>query len=50
MRLDKLLWYRQWLSAITEFDNEVRFNAIAAISNAEKGLELLGKLDANFGS
>lgn len=36
--------------AIAEFDTEVRFRAIAATGNTQKGLEILDKLDAHFGS
>ncbi len=36
--------------AITEFDTEVRFRALAATGDTRKGLELLNKLDAHFGS
>lgn len=34
--------------AIAEFDTEVRFRAIAATGNRERGLELLAKLDDHF--
>ena len=34
--------------AIAEFDTEVRFRAIAATGNPEKGLEILDKLDAHY--
>ena len=36
--------------ALAEFDSEVRFRALAASGNAQKGLELLNKLDARFDS
>lgn len=36
--------------AITEFDMEMRFRMLAARGNKERGLELLAKLDAHFGS
>jgi predicted transcriptional regulator len=36
--------------AIAEFDTEVRFRALAATGDTRKGLELLNKLDAHFGS
>ena len=36
--------------AISEFDTEVRFKALAATGDPEKGLELLDKLDDHFGS
>ena len=36
--------------AIAEFDTEVRFRALAATGDTRKGLELLNKLDAYFGS
>lgn len=34
--------------ALAEFDSEVRFRALAARGNTEKGLELLDKLDSYF--
>ncbi len=34
--------------AIAEFDSEVRFHALAASGNIDKGLKLLDKLDAHF--
>ena len=34
--------------ALAEFDSEVRFRALAATGNINKGLELLDKLDAHF--
>jgi len=34
--------------ALAEFDSETRFRALAATGNAERGLELLDKLDARF--
>lgn len=34
--------------ALAEFDNEVRFRALAARGNTEKGLMILDKLDAHF--
>jgi len=34
--------------ALAEFDSEVRFRALAASGNIEKGLKLLDKLDAHF--
>jgi len=36
--------------AIAEFDTEVRFKAIAATGNKQKGLEILARLDEHFGS
>lgn len=36
--------------AITEFDMENRFRMLAAKGSRERGLELLAKLDAHFGS
>lgn len=36
--------------AIAEFDVETRFRARAAAGDPERGLELLRKLDAAFGS
>lgn len=36
--------------AIAEFDTEIRFRAIAATGNKEKGLALLDKLDQHFTS
>ena len=36
--------------AIAEFDTEVRFKAIAATGDKDRGLELLEKLDNHFGS
>ncbi|MCH2158540.1 MAG: toxin-antitoxin system HicB family antitoxin [Oleiphilaceae bacterium] len=36
--------------ALAEFDTEVRFRAMAATGKTEKGLEILDKLDAHFGS
>lgn len=36
--------------AITEFDMENRFRMMAAKGNPKRGLELLAKLDAHFGS
>lgn len=36
--------------AIAEFDTEIRFKAIAATGNKQKGLEILDKLDEHFGS
>jgi predicted transcriptional regulator len=36
--------------ALAEFDSEVRFRALAAKGNTQRGLELLDKLDAHFGS
>lgn len=36
--------------AIAEFDTEIRFKAIAATGNPDKGSELLEKLDVHFGS
>ena len=35
--------------ALSEFDSEVRFRALAATGDREKGLELLDKLDKHFG-
>ncbi len=34
--------------ALAEFDSEVRFRALAASGNIDKGLNLLDKLDAHF--
>ena len=34
--------------ALSEFDSEVRFRALAARGEADRGLELLDKLDAHF--
>lgn len=34
--------------ALTEFDNEVRFRALAAKGDIDKGLKILDKLDAHF--
>lgn len=34
--------------ALTEFDNDVRFRALAASGNISKGLELLDKIDAHY--
>jgi predicted transcriptional regulator len=34
--------------ALAEFDSEVRFRALAATGNINKGLEILDKLDAHF--
>ena len=34
--------------ALTEFDNDVRFRALAASGNISKGLELLNKIDAHY--
>ncbi len=34
--------------ALAEFDSEVRFRALAASGNINKGLKLLDKLDAHF--
>lgn len=34
--------------ALAEFDSEIRIRAFAAASDREKGLILLGKLDAHF--
>lgn len=36
--------------ALAEFDSEVRFRALAASGKAKKGLDILDKLDAHFGS
>ena len=36
--------------AIAEFDSEVRFRALAASGNTQKGLNILNKLDAHFDS
>lgn len=36
--------------ALAEFDSEVRFRALASSGNPEKGLKLLDKIDAHFGS
>lgn len=34
--------------ALAEFDSEIRFRALAASGDIEKGLMLLDKLDAHF--
>jgi predicted DNA-binding ribbon-helix-helix protein len=34
--------------ALVEFDSEVRFKALAATGNVDKGLAILDKLDAHF--
>ena len=34
--------------ALAEFDNDVRFRALAASGNISKGLELLDKIDDHF--
>ena len=34
--------------ALSEFDSEIRFRAMASIGKQKKGLELLDKLDAHF--
>jgi predicted transcriptional regulator len=34
--------------ALAEFDSEVRFRALAATGDINKGLEILDKLDAHF--
>ena len=36
--------------ALAEFDSEVRFRALAASGNTQKGLDLLHKLDDRFNS
>ena len=36
--------------ALAEFDSEVRFRALAAKGDPERGLELLDRLDRYFGS
>jgi predicted transcriptional regulator len=36
--------------ALAEFDSEVRFKALAASGNIQKGLNILDKLDAHFDS
>ncbi len=36
--------------ALAEFDSEVRFKALAASGNVQKGLDILDKLDAHFDS
>lgn len=36
--------------AITEFDMENRFRVLAAKGNRKRGLDLLDKLDAHFGT
>ncbi|PZD75514.1 hypothetical protein C1752_00137 [Acaryochloris thomasi RCC1774] len=36
--------------ALAEFDAETRFRAMAACGSVEKGLSVLNKLDAHFGS
>ena len=36
--------------ALAEFDTEMRFRALAAKGNTEKGLALLDKLDKHFGN
>jgi predicted transcriptional regulator len=35
--------------ALAEFDSEVRFRALAATGNIDKGLEMLDKLDSKLG-
>jgi predicted transcriptional regulator len=34
--------------ALAEFDSEIRFRALAATGDIQKGLKLLDKLDAHF--
>jgi len=34
--------------ALSEFDSEVRFRALAASGDIERGLKLIDKLDAHF--
>ena len=34
--------------ALSEFDSEIRFRALASIGNREIGLEILDKLDEHF--
>jgi len=34
--------------ALAEFDNDVRFRALAASGNISKGLKLLDKIDSHF--
>ena len=34
--------------ALAEFDSEIRFRALAATGNTQRGLELLDKLDEHF--
>lgn len=34
--------------ALSEFDSEIRFRALAATGNRKKGLDLLKKLDKHF--
>jgi len=34
--------------ALAEFDSEIRFRALAATGNTQRGLELLDKLDKHF--
>lgn len=34
--------------ALAEFDSEVRFRALAARGNIDKGLNIIDKLDAHF--
>jgi predicted transcriptional regulator len=36
--------------ALAEFDNEVRFRALAAQGDSARGLALLDRLDQHFGS
>jgi predicted transcriptional regulator len=36
--------------ALAEFDSETRFRSLAAQGHTQRGLELLDKLDAYFGS
>ena len=36
------------IQALSEFDSEVRFRALAAKGDREKGLEILNKLDDYF--
>jgi len=34
--------------ALVEFDSEMRFRALVASGNVERGLEILNKIDAHF--
>ena len=34
--------------ALSEFDSEIRFRALASIGDCEKGLDILDKLDKHF--
>ena len=36
--------------ALAEFDSEVRFRALASLGEANRGLDILDKIDAHFAS